>query len=70
MLQLALPQHRVNIPPTVFGLNYDPTTDTLIGLTADNHMYVLDRKSGSLLLSSPYSFAGYCTLPGQVDQYP
>jgi outer membrane protein assembly factor BamB len=50
-------------PPNVFGLNCDPTTDTLIGLAADNHMYVLDRKSGSLLLSSPYSLPDIAPSP-------
>ena len=57
-------------PPTVFGLNYDPTTDTLIGLTADNHMYVLDRKSGSLLLSSPYSLPDIAPSPAKSINIP
>jgi outer membrane protein assembly factor BamB len=42
-------------PPTMFGLNYDPTTDTIIGLAQDNHLFVLDRKTGVPLLSAPYS---------------
>jgi outer membrane protein assembly factor BamB len=49
--------------PPVYGLNYDPTTDTLIGLAEDNHIYVLDRKSGSLLLSSPYSLPNIAPSP-------
>ncbi len=57
-------------PPSVFGLNYDPTTDTLIGLTADNHMYVLDRKSGDLLLSSPYSLLDIAPSPANPVNIP
>ncbi len=49
--------------PHIFGLNYDPTTDTLIGLAKDNHIYVLDRSSGSLLLSSPFSLPDIAPSP-------
>jgi len=50
-------------PPMIFGLNYDPTTDSIIGLARDNHIYVLDRKTGSPLLSSPYSLPDIAPSP-------
>ncbi len=43
-------------PHRMFGLNYDPTTDTIIGFLAGNEVYVLDRKTGAPLLESPFSF--------------
>jgi outer membrane protein assembly factor BamB len=49
--------------PHIFGLNYDPTTDSLIGLAQDNHIYVLDRKTGSQLLSIPYSLPDIAPTP-------
>ena len=57
-------------PPTIFGLNYDPATDSLIGLAEDNHIYVLDRKSGSLLLSSPYSLPDIAPSPARSINIP
>lgn len=47
----------------MFGLNYDPTTDSLIGLTRDNHIYVLDRKTGEPRLTSPYSLPDIAPSP-------
>lgn len=56
--------------PHIFGLNYDPKTDALIGLARDNHIYVLDRKSGSLLLSSPYSLPDIAPSPARSRELP
>ncbi len=52
-------------PPHIYGLNYDPTADALIGLAGDNHIYVLDRKSGRPLLPSPYSLPDIAPSPGR-----
>ncbi|MEO0550767.1 MAG: PQQ-binding-like beta-propeller repeat protein [Pseudomonadota bacterium] len=49
----------------MFGLNYDPTTDTLIGQTRDNHIYVLDRRTGTQRLAAPYSLPGIAPSPTQ-----
>ncbi|MEO0549551.1 MAG: PQQ-binding-like beta-propeller repeat protein [Pseudomonadota bacterium] len=47
----------------MFGLNYDPTTDSLIGQTRDNYIYVLDRKSGAQRLASPYTLPDIAPSP-------
>ncbi len=52
-------------PEHMFGLNYDPTTDTLIGQTRDNHIYVLDRKTGAQRLSSPYAIPDIAPSPSR-----
>ncbi len=49
----------------IFGLNYDPTTDTIIGFSANNRVYVLDRKTGEPLLSSPFSFPDVAPSPAK-----
>jgi len=42
----------------VFGLNYHPQADALVGLTASGEVYVLDRESGKPLLERPYEIEG------------
>ena len=49
----------------MFGLNYDPTSDTLMGLTRDNHIYVLDRKTGERRLTEPYSLPDIAPSPAR-----
>ncbi len=51
----------------VFGINYDPITDTLIGLAADGNMYALDRKTGNFVLSSGYIIPGENSPPGTIS---
>jgi outer membrane protein assembly factor BamB len=41
-----------------FGINYHPQTDSLIALTGDGHLYVLDRKTGAPFLASPHQLPG------------
>ncbi len=41
-----------------FGVQYHRQTDTIVGLTRDGHIYVLDRDSGEQLLKTPYSLPG------------
>ena len=48
----------------VYGINYDPTTDALIALAGDGHLYALDRKTGASLLSSEYIIPGEKSPPG------
>ncbi|MBW1938457.1 MAG: hypothetical protein JRI67_06790 [Deltaproteobacteria bacterium] len=50
----------------LYGINYDPTTDALIGLAGDGHLYALDRKTGSPLLSSEYIIPGEKSPPGSI----
>eukprot|EP01126_Amoeba_proteus_P020288 TRINITY_DN2068_c0_g2_i2.p1 TRINITY_DN2068_c0_g2~~TRINITY_DN2068_c0_g2_i2.p1 ORF type:complete len:638 (+),score=157.11 TRINITY_DN2068_c0_g2_i2:743-2656(+) len=42
----------------VWGINYHPKTDSLLGVTADAKVFVLDRKSGLSRLSSPFQLPG------------
>jgi hypothetical protein len=42
----------------VFGLNYHPQADALVGLTAAGDVYILDRASGKPLLDQPYHIEG------------
>ncbi len=41
-----------------FGINYHPQTDSLIALTGDANLYVLDRDTGAPLLASPHQLPG------------
>ncbi len=50
----------------VYGLNYDPTTDTLIGLAGNGHLYALNRKTGAPLLTSEYIIPGEKSPPGPL----
>ena len=54
--------------PHIFGLNYDPRTDALIGLAKDNHNFVLDRRTGKSLLSEPYSIPNIAPSPSREIQ--
>lgn len=56
--------------PHIFGINYDPTTDALIGLARDNHIYVLDRKTGRSLLHEPYSLPDIAPSPARPAELP
>ncbi len=42
----------------VYGVNYDPTTDSIIGLSGDGYIFALDRKTGSQLLSPAFALPG------------
>jgi len=42
----------------VFGLNYLPRHDALVGLAQDGRVYMVARDSGDLLLDPPYSLPG------------
>jgi hypothetical protein len=48
----------------VFGLNYQPQSDALVGLTAAGEVYVLDRESGKQLLEQPHEIEG---APGKSE---
>ncbi len=42
----------------IFGVNYDPTTDAIIGLAGDGYVYALDRKTGVSLLAENFMVPG------------
>jgi outer membrane protein assembly factor BamB len=46
------------IDDLVLGLNYVPSADALVALTADGQMYALDRATGAPLLSAPFALPG------------
>jgi outer membrane protein assembly factor BamB len=48
----------------VFGINYVPSADALVGLTRDGFVYALDRRTGTPLLSAPYQLPGEPSPPG------
>ncbi len=56
--------------PHVFGLNYDPTTDSVIGLARDNHIYAVDRKSGRQILATHYSIPDIAPSPLREVELP
>lgn len=53
----------------VFGLNYHPQMDALVGLTASGHLFMLDRKTGRSLLDEAYSLPGEAAM-SQVSGRP
>ncbi len=53
-----------------FGLNYHVQADTLIGLTGDGSIYVLDRATGVQLLAAPYVVPGEPSPPRPTTSLP
>jgi len=53
----------------VFGLNYHPQMDALVGLTASGDLFMLDRRSGRSLLNQAYSLPGEAAM-SQVSGRP
>ncbi len=51
----------------IFGVNYDPTSDAIIGLAGDGNVYALDRETGAPLLSGNFIVPGAPSLP-QTDR--
>ncbi len=49
-----------------FGLNYHTPTDSIIGVTGDGHVYVLDRLTGRTRLANPYLIPGEKTPPAKI----
>jgi len=41
-----------------FGMNYHPQSDSVLAAVGDGHIYVLDRKTGTPLLSEPFLLPG------------
>jgi len=54
----------------VYGVNYDPTTDSIIGLSGGGHIYVLDRETGDQLLSEPFVLPGEKSPPEETVTIP
>ena len=48
----------------VFGVNYVPSADAIVGVTRDGFLYALDRRTGAPLLAAPYQFPGEVSPPG------
>jgi len=42
----------------VWGMNYHPQADAIIGVTMDGHVYAHDRRSGAPLLATPFRLPG------------
>ena len=53
----------------VFGLNYHPGADALVGLTADGHLFAHDRTTGAPLLP-PHSLPGSPAPPSSATSLP
>jgi hypothetical protein len=47
-------------PTGVFGVNYHPGADAIVGLARDGYMYAVDRRTGVSVLPAPFQ------LPGEV----
>jgi outer membrane protein assembly factor BamB len=54
----------------VFGVNYLPASDAIVGLTLDGFLYALDRTSGAPLLSAPHQLPGEPTPPSDPSGIP
>ncbi len=54
----------------VFGVNYDPTTDAIIGLAGDGHVYALDRATGASMLKGEFVVPGAPSPSGEIDRVP
>ncbi|MCA9771046.1 MAG: PQQ-binding-like beta-propeller repeat protein [Myxococcales bacterium] len=48
----------------VFGVNYLPTLDALVALSANGRLYALDRATGAPILNAVYSLPGEPSPPG------
>jgi outer membrane protein assembly factor BamB len=42
----------------IFGVNYDPTADAIVGLAGDGNVYALDRETGASLLAENFIVPG------------
>lgn len=48
----------------VLGTNYAPSTDAVVGLAKDGHVFAVDRATGAPVLNAPYALPGEKTPPG------
>jgi outer membrane protein assembly factor BamB len=54
----------------VFGVNYAPAVDAVVGLTDDGFVYALDRLTGEPLLHEPFQLPGENSPPGAPSTLP
>jgi outer membrane protein assembly factor BamB len=45
-------------PTSVFGVNYHPGADAIVGLTRDGWVYAVDRRTGTSVLTAPFQLPG------------
>ena len=48
----------------VFGVNYHPGADAIVGLARDGYLYALDRVTGTSVLTAPFQLPGEVSPPG------
>src|SRR6185369_8197933 len=51
-------------PAGVFGVNYHPGADAIVGLAGDGYLYALDRVTGTPVLTAPFQLPGQASPPG------
>ena len=51
-------------PVGVFGVNYHPGADAIVGLSRDGYLYALDRVTGASVLTAPFQLPGEVSPPG------
>jgi hypothetical protein len=51
-------------PVGVFGVNYHPGADAIVGLARDGYLYALDRRTGATVLTAPLQLPGTVSPPG------
>ncbi len=51
-------------PVGVFGVNYHPGADAIVGLAGDGWLYALDRRTGASILTAPFQLPGAVSPPG------
>lgn len=57
-------------PAIVFGINYHPGADALVGLTGDGYLYAVDRRTGVSILPAPFQLPGDPTPPAPPSTVP
>jgi len=51
-------------PVGVFGVNYHPGADAIVGVSRDGYVYALDRRTGVSILTAPFQLPGEPSPPG------
>jgi hypothetical protein len=57
-------------PTGVFGVNYHPGADAIVGLSRDGYIYAVDRRTGVSILPEPFQLPGEISPPAPPSTTP
>jgi hypothetical protein len=57
-------------PTGVFGVNYHPGADAIVGLARDGYLYAVDRRTGVSVLTAPFQLPGENSPPAPPSTTP